>query len=158
MSTLPRMRDVKTTAYKVGLNDLPDLNKALESLCKELDLDTWGSGAENWISELEYLSRDGFISSEHNHGGWDVYNTYASESAESEEDEDTILFHGFRFMYEGEESGIHTLCAYYCQWYEDDYRGISYAPTIAKIEIRFKTVASLIKKLRVFTSRHRKGE
>jgi len=57
---------------------------------------------------------------------------------------------GFRLMYEGSESGIHTLCVYYCTWSEHDVWGMERAKTLAETEIRFKKPHTLIRKLNSF--------
>lgn len=141
------------------LDEMPMLHKALEKFCTSLDLDTWGSGAENWVSELQCRRADGFIPHGHNHGGFDAYNTLESVSNVDNDDEDSsIVMHGFRFMYEGKDlEDNHVLCAYYCQWDEDDCYGINRAPTISQIEITFKTPVQLFKKLNKFTSKTLKG-
>lgn len=64
---------------KIYLDDQPELYLLLATICNELDLDSLGSGLDNWIHELECHSRDGFIPHLHNHGGFDVYNTLESE-------------------------------------------------------------------------------
>jgi hypothetical protein len=149
---------------KTGLPDMPTMHKAIKTYLTELDLDAWGSGAKNWISELEYKRRAGFIPHSHNHGGFDVYNTHSSEfecTCDQPNDcmcESTIVLHGFRLMYEGLESGVHTVCLYYSQWSEDDVYGINKATTLAEIEIRFKTVKSLMTKMQRFVNQTLKNE
>jgi len=146
---------------KVYLDEMPVLHKAIETYLKGLDLDAWGSGADNWLSELACRRCDGFIPHSHNHGGFDVCNTHSSElncysPEECKDDcqcESDILLHGFRLMYEGQENGIHTICVYYAQWDSGDYYGINRAPTIAEIEIRFKTVNGLFTKLKRFINK-----
>lgn len=149
----------KTSSDKIYLDEIQTLHKSIETYLKKIDLDTLGSGCDNWLNELECRRRDGFIPHSHNHGGFDVYNTHSSEfecycnEPESCECDSTIILHGFRLMYEGQSSGIHTMCVYYAQWSEYDCYGMSKADTIAEIEIKFKTAKTLMTKLEKFINK-----
>jgi hypothetical protein len=144
---------------KVYLDQLPELHTAIKEYLTGLDLDYWGSGCENWLNETECRRRDGFIPHSHNHGGFDVYNTSRSEPDLEDEsgDSDEIILHGFRVMYEGQENGIHTLCMYYCEFSEDGYFYFNNAPTLAEIEIRFKTTSGLLRQMKRFVNKTLKG-
>lgn len=137
---------------RLYLDEIPELHGRLENFCKELKLDLFGSGAENFMHEIECRRRDGFIPHAHNRGGFDVYNTLETECGENEDgNDDTMLLHGFRIMYEGYSKGVHTLCAYYIQFNSEDPYGMSNADTIKEIEIKFRKEDQLFKKLRKFT-------
>jgi len=145
------MKNTTLRNEKIYLDQLPEINDGLKQFCIQLDLDTWGSGAKNFLFEIACRRADGFIPHSHNHGGFDVYNILESVCGEDEDgSDDSLLLHGFRFMYEGETNGIHTLCAYYCQWDEGDIYGINRAKTIKEIEITFKKTDRLIAKLNKF--------
>lgn len=135
------------------LDEQPELYTALEAFVSDLELDPQGFGSDNWFAVLECRRRDGFIPHSHNFGGFDVYNLH-SISHEDEQDEDgTMLFHGFRIMYEGTESeGVHKLCVYYSQWDEHDYRGIGGAPTQAQEEITFSNPDDMVRQLSKFVN------
>jgi hypothetical protein len=121
----------------------------------ELDLDTYGFGTDSTMYELESKRRDGFIPSSHNCGGFDVLNYLRTESDgdDGDDGEGYLILHGFRFMYEGEKDGVHTLCGYYSQWSEYDVYGMHKASTLAEIEIRFRNTEQLIVELDKFINR-----
>lgn len=149
------MKTITLFSYdtKIYLDEMPALHRTLKDYLTELHLDTWGSGSENWLHELECRSRDGFMAAKHNCGGFDVYNTYDSYIDDEYPEDSVIVFHGFRVMYEGVEDGVHTMCVYYCQWDEHDYSGLHGADPISKLEIRFKTSSGLMRQLKAFINK-----
>lgn len=138
---------------KVYLDEIPELHSALKQFCEQLDLDEYGFGTDNDVRELECRRRDGFIPHSHNHGGFDVVNILETEYDDDQDEDGTLVYHGYRFMYEGMDDGKHVLCGYYSKYYESDYTGLAGARTIREIEIQFESAAEMIEKLIDFVER-----